>query len=145
MDGGRAGDELLRLPVRARGVVLGRPVDLVLAAETLRVVGIDVHCGDDARRFLPFAAARVDEDEITADSALLLLDGGDLSFYRGRTRSLRELRGSVVRRRDRRVGVIEDVVVGDGGEVVELVLDDGSRVAFDGTVSVSADGTASAA
>ncbi|MDX6413203.1 MAG: hypothetical protein QOH23_613, partial [Gaiellaceae bacterium] len=42
-DGGgmneRTGDELLALPVRLHGIQLGRPVELLLDRDTMRVIG----------------------------------------------------------------------------------------------------------
>src|SRR5207253_2289070 len=56
-DGGLRGDAVLHLPVRARGIELGRPMDIVLDLAGGRAVGIEVFCGDKRRRFLPLAAA----------------------------------------------------------------------------------------
>jgi hypothetical protein len=42
-----SGDALLALPVRLHGIQLGRPVDLLLDREAVRVVGLDVRCGDE--------------------------------------------------------------------------------------------------
>ncbi len=72
--GSRAAEALLGLPVRVHGIELGRPVDVVLDLESRRAIGLEVRCPDDARRFLPLAAARLREDEVAVGSALLLLD-----------------------------------------------------------------------
>jgi hypothetical protein len=89
--GGRAVRELFALPVRFNGIRLGRPVDILFDREADRLVGFDVLCGDDVRRFLPFAVAEIRADEIAISSALLLLDEPGLTYYRRRTRQLGEL------------------------------------------------------
>jgi hypothetical protein len=89
--GGRAASELLSLPVRLHGIELGRPVDALVDATVDRLVGLEVICGDGARRFLPFAVARVRADEIALESALTLIDERDLEFYRRRSRRLAQL------------------------------------------------------
>jgi hypothetical protein len=83
---------LLALPVRLRGIQLGRPVDVLVDVRGERVVGLEILCGDGARRFLPFAVARIRPDEIAVESALTLLDERDLDYYRARTRRLAETR-----------------------------------------------------
>jgi uncharacterized protein YrrD len=128
------GDELLALPVRLRGIQLGRPVDLLLDREVPRVVGINVLCGDELHRFLPLTTASVGEDEIVIRSALVLLEEDGLAFYRSRTFALTALRGHAVERRGGRVGALHDVVFGADGSLLALVVetDDGTRpVPFD--------------
>jgi hypothetical protein len=88
---GRAAADLLSLPVRLHGIELGRTVDALVDPETARVLGFEVGCGDDTRRFLPFAVAELGEDEIVLRSALTLIDERDLEFYRRRSRRLAEL------------------------------------------------------
>jgi hypothetical protein len=88
----RAG-ELLELPVRVRGIELGRPVDLLIDRESPRALGFDVLCGDQAHRFLPFVVARVRDDAIEIDSPFLLLDFAQVDFYRRQATTLRELNG----------------------------------------------------
>lgn len=85
----RAGD-LLNLPVRVRGIKLGRPVDLIVDRERSRALGFDVLCGDEAHRFLPFAVAAVRDDEIEIFTPLVLLDFGQVGFYREQADWLRE-------------------------------------------------------
>lgn len=114
---------LLRRPVRLRGIRLGRPTDLLLDVEAMRVVGLEVVCGDDARRFLPLAAARVREDEIAVGSALLLLEGDDVGFYRRRGLSLAALRGRRVVLSGRPAGVLRDVGIAPDGRVTRLVVE----------------------
>ena len=79
---------LLALPVRMHGIQLGRPVDVLVDERGERVVGLELLCGDGARRFLPFAVAEIRPDEIAVESALMLLDERDLDYYRARTRRL---------------------------------------------------------
>jgi hypothetical protein len=88
---GRPAAELLELPVRLNGIQLGRPVDALVDLEDDRLIGFELLCGDDAKRFLPFAVARVGEAEIAVESALILIDERDLDFYLRRSRRLSEL------------------------------------------------------
>ncbi|HSC92757.1 MAG TPA: hypothetical protein VLB86_13985 [Gaiellaceae bacterium] len=120
---GLSADALLRRPVRVRGIRLGHPADLLLDVEAMRVVGLEVVCGDDARRFLPLGAARVEGSEIAVASPLHLLDGGDLGFYRRRGRWLSALRGRPVTLAGRPAGALADVVVGADGRVTALELE----------------------
>ena len=85
-----AGD-LLRLPVRTKGIEIGRPVDVIVDPARSRALGFDVLCRDESHRFLPLTAAVIAEDELGVDSPLMLLDEDQLDFYRRRGRSLREL------------------------------------------------------
>ena len=85
---GFKGEVLLQQPVRLRGIQLGRAVDLILDADARRVLGFDVLCGDGTHRFLPSAAADPQRDQIVVRSALLLLDEGELDFYRERGTTL---------------------------------------------------------
>jgi hypothetical protein len=87
---GRAASELLSLPVRLHGIHLGTPVEALLDAQADRLLGFEVLCGDGARRFLPFAVARLRVDEIALESALTLIDERDLGFYRRNSRRLAE-------------------------------------------------------
>jgi hypothetical protein len=98
-----AGD-LLRLPVRTRGLDIGRPVDLIVDPTRSLALGFDVLCRDDSHRFLPLSAAAIDGEQIAVESALVLLAEDQLDFYRKRARSLREL-----------VPVLESVVVEPDG------------------------------
>jgi hypothetical protein len=125
----RTGDELLALPVRLRGIQLGRPVDLLLDREVPRVVGIDVLCGDGLHRFLPLTTASLGDDEVVIRSALVLLEEDGLAFYRSRTFALTALRGHPVERRGIRVGALRDLVVAADGGVRALLVgtDEGTR------------------
>ena len=89
----RRAEELLNLPVRVRGIELGRPVDLIVDREVTRAIGFDVLCGDDAHRFLPFAVARVEPEAIEIESPFVLLDFDQVAFYREQASSLRSLNG----------------------------------------------------
>jgi hypothetical protein len=79
--------ELLQLPVQLHGIRLGQPVDVLLAKDSDRAVGLVVLCGDEVERFLVLETADVRDDEIAVGSAFLLLE--DVDFYRERSRSLR--------------------------------------------------------
>ncbi|HET7045311.1 MAG TPA: hypothetical protein VFI37_10720 [Gaiellaceae bacterium] len=126
--GGRPAEELLRLPVRLHGIQLGRPVDLIVDLDAERALGLDVLCGDEVHRFLPLAAARVADDEITVTSALTLLEEAELAFYRTRASSLSTLRGAELERGGDPVGRLRDVVVGSGGELDAVLVEDGGGV-----------------
>jgi sporulation protein YlmC with PRC-barrel domain len=135
---------LLGRPVCLRGIRLGRPSDVLLDRSTMRVVGLEVACGDDVRRFLPLAAARVHDDEIAIRSALLLLEGDDLAFYRRRGRLLSAMRGRAVTLGGRPVGVLRDVLLDGDGAVtqLEVLTGDGRdparlQVPLDGTVAIA--------
>jgi hypothetical protein len=123
--GAVSADTLLGLPVRLHGIQLGRPVDIVLEPATLRAVGLHVRCGDGSDRFVPLAAVRVTGDEIAVRSALMLLDEGNLAFYRSRGRTFRGLRGSAVARGRRKLGELVDLVLDKDGSTLELVVVDG--------------------
>ena len=117
---GLTGEELLRLPVRLRGIRLGRPTDLILDPGGGRVLGLEVECGDELHRFLPASAASLGRREIEIGSPFVLLDLSVDSLYGSRARALGKLRGL-------RVGddgaTLRDVVVGTGWAIEELVLE----------------------
>jgi hypothetical protein len=87
---GRLLSEVLSLPVRMHGIVLGRPVGAFVHQSSNLLVGFEILCGDGARRFLPFGVARVLADEIALDSALALIDERDVDYYRRRARRVPE-------------------------------------------------------
>jgi uncharacterized protein YrrD len=135
------GDRLLRLPVRLRGIELGRPVDILLDLEGGRALGLEVACGDAARRFLALSIGDVREDEIAIGSSLTLLEERELVFYRQRARSLASLRGAPVLSGRRVLGTLVDVVVAPDGVIAALVVDgeDGERtVPYDETIRLGA-------
>ena len=125
----------LHLPVRLRGLQLGRPVDLLLETDTWNALGFVVLCRDESQRFLPLAAAQTTDDEIRVGSALLLLE--DVGFYRARGTSARSLLGGVVHHDGRQAGRLRDLLV-DHGEVTELEVDRGGA---NGTTRVPASGS----
>jgi hypothetical protein len=129
-----SGDEILSLPLRLHGIVLGRPVDVLLDRESLRVVGLDVICGDEVNRFLPLPTAAIGEDGLAIHSPLVLLEGDELGFYRTRTFSLRSVRGKGVMRKQRSVGTLRDVVFAADGKLVAIVLESGHRLPYDGSL-----------
>jgi hypothetical protein len=131
------GAELLALPVRLHGIQLGRPVDLLLDRDTLRTVGLDVLCGDEAHRFLPLPTASVSDDEIAILSPLVLLEEDQLHFYRSKTFALSVLRGRLVQRKGRDLGALGDVVVDAAGQLVSVVIA-GKRIASDGELRFAA-------
>jgi hypothetical protein len=118
--GSMASGDVLALPVRMQGIVLGRSVELIVDVHVRRVLGFEVRCGDDTHRFLPLAAAHVHEDEIAIASPLTLLD--ELAFYRARGRGLGALRGARVGSARGELGTLRDVVFDADGSIRELVV-----------------------
>jgi hypothetical protein len=117
---------LLGAPVRLHGILLGRPIDLLLDAAGRRVLGFVVESGDEAPRFLPFAASQPAEGAIAVASALMLLD--DVGFYRKRGASLRSLLGTGIERGGLPAGALVDMWIAPTGDVVELEIEvDGAR------------------
>jgi hypothetical protein len=114
-------EHLLRLPVRLRGIHLGRPVDLILDREQRRALGFEVQCGDDERRFLPFAVAAIEDDQVGVPSPLVLLEAGELAFYTKRGSTFRAIVGSDVVRGRRLLGELEDLRVEPDGTVSTVV------------------------
>lgn len=106
----RGVEEVLSLPVRFRGIELGRPVDLIMDRTEPRALGFDVLCGDQAHRFLPFAVATVEKDAIQIESPLVLLDFGQVAFYREQATTLRQLNGDSAGLLINRDGLIEGIV-----------------------------------
>jgi hypothetical protein len=123
-----SGERLLELPVRLHGINLGHPVEILVDPVRARAVALEVHCGDDRRRFLPLAAASVGKDEISVNSPLHLADEQDGAFYRERTSRLATLRGSPVARDGRAVGALRDVVLAPGGRIAELLVETANGV-----------------
>ena len=115
---------------------LGHAVDVVLDRDVRRVLGIDVLCGDDAHRFLPLSAPRIEPDELAIASTLTLLDPDQLAFYRKRGTSLRTLRGAPVTIAGRPVGTLRDVIASGDGAITHVVVEDGRRVPLDERVRV---------
>jgi hypothetical protein len=132
-----SGDAILSLPLRLHGIELGRPVDVLLDRGSLRVVGLDVLCGDEVHRFLPLPTAAVGDDALTIHSPLVLLEEDELGFYRARAFTLKSLRGKPVTRKERSVGRLRDVVFALSGELLIVVLDGGERIPYDETLSLA--------
>lgn len=119
--GSRSAAGLVGAPVRLHGIMLGRALDLVLDGAGRRMLGFVVESGDDAPRFLPYAAAQPGADVIAVASALMLLD--DLSFYRKHGLSLRSLLGTAIERENVPVGTLIDMHIDESGAVVELEVE----------------------
>jgi uncharacterized protein YrrD len=130
-----SGDEVLAMPVRLHGIELGRPVDLLLDRKALRVVGLDVRCGDEVHRFLPLPTAAVADGALTIHSPLVMLEQDQLSFYRSRSFTLGALKRRAVTRKGRDVGTLRDVVFAPDGTLRAVVLRSGERIAFDDTLA----------
>ena len=126
---GLTGDELLRRPVRLRGIELGRAVDVLLHPQEPQALGLDVLCGDERHRFLPLSAVELREGHVEASSPLVLLDLREDGFYRREARALAELRGTPLAGGQ----TLQDVVLGSGWAIEELVVD-GERVPLNGIV-----------
>ena len=126
----RTGAELLGLPVRLHGIQLGRPVDLLIDPDAHRAVGLDLLCGDDVHRFLPLQTAAIGDEEIRILSPFVLLEQRELEFYRSRALALAKLRGRPLERHGRKVGLLEDVVVAEDGQLVAAIVEN-KRVPFD--------------
>jgi uncharacterized protein YrrD len=140
------GKHLLALPVRLHGIQLGRPVDLLLDREDLRVLGLDVLCGDQIHRFLPLPTAAVSREAVSISSPLVLLEEDQLDFYRTRAFAFTSVRGRPVEQRGREVGALDDIVVRSDGSFQQVVVtgDGDTLLPFDDTVRVVA-GSRSAA
>jgi hypothetical protein len=112
----------LQLPVELRGIRLGRPVDILLDLDAWHALGFVVLCGDESRRFLPYAACQVQPSEIAVGSALMLLE--DAGFYEERGTSFRSLLDGAVQG-----GALRDVLIGAGGAVTHLELERDGTIA----------------
>jgi hypothetical protein len=111
----------------------------VLDREGRRVLGFDVLCGDERRRFLPIGAGSIGDDAIAVASALLLFGEEELTFYRRRGRTLSSQRGLPVQQGSRLLGHVLDVEFTVDGTVVELVVAgvrERERVLLDDTVKL---------
>jgi hypothetical protein len=120
---GLSAEQLLRFPVRLEGLDVGRAVDVILDPGHGRALGLDILCHDEVHRFLPLAAADVDGDVIKLSSAFALVDDSGFEFYRGRTSSLRMLKGTNVARAGRDLGALRDVVVSSAGDIEAFVVE----------------------
>jgi hypothetical protein len=141
-----SGDRLLRLPIRVRGIDVGHAVDLIVDPEQRRVLGLEVLCRDEEHRFLPLSVADIGDDEISVPSPLAMLAEDELAFYRNRASTMRVLRGALVENGSRRLGVLEDVVIGKDGAIADVVVsNDGATSTVDAAVTTIVRRGASAA
>ena len=141
---GVSAERLLRLPVRVRGIELGRPVDLVLDREHTRALGFEVLCGDEERRFLPLAVATVRESELEVRSSLGLLDEAELAFYTKRGSTFVALRGWGVVRARTLLGELVDLTLAADGTIASVMVatsDGCEEVDYGGDVALVAVGT----
>ena len=81
--------ELLNRRVVLDGIELGRVVDVILDETGERPVGFEVLCGDGSHRFLPYATALIDGEQVEVGSPFVLLERDQLDFYRRHGRALR--------------------------------------------------------
>lgn len=113
---------LLGAPVRLHDLRLGTVTGVYGDASFARVIGLEVTSPDGRRRLLPWVAARVEEGVVHLQSALVLVETGELEGY-GRlgarvARAPAELDGlgvgpeGRVERRDGSNGVSLEVVSG---------------------------------
>lgn len=80
---------LLDLPVRHRGITLGRVTDVLLDGAGTPI-GLAVLSVADEEAFLPWPSAEPAEGEVLVPYPLTLLSEAELGFYRLSSRSLRE-------------------------------------------------------
>ena len=121
---GRSAAALLELPVRTDGgVLLGRPVDLLLDMQGFRALGFSVECGDGQNRFLPFAASERASDGLVVRSPLTLLDASELLFYREHSTTLGAAVGGSVVFGGGNMGTLADLLLADDGEIETLVVE----------------------
>jgi PRC-barrel domain len=139
MDGAHV-SELLRANVQMRGIQLGRVTDVIFDRELQRALGVEVHCGDEGRRFLPYTIARLDNDVIALDSPLVLLDESELAFYKERATTFTSLIHRFVAVRAEGAGPLEDIILGPNGsiEAVVIATEGGDRrVPYDDRVAIA--------
>jgi hypothetical protein len=134
-------ESVLRLPVRVRGIQLGRSIDLVLDRACRRVLGFEILCGDEERRFLPLSVATVGRDDVQVGSPLVLLDGGELRFYTRGGCTFRALRGTDVVRRGVAAGRLRDFAFEHDGTISSVSIETAigtERLAYDAQVELAA-------
>lgn len=115
-------EELLRAPVLLRGIRLGRPIDVIFDRERTRAVGLEVHCGDESRRFLPLSVVRIQDGSIEVASPLVMIEEPELAFYAKRGATLSSLRRARVLAHGTLVGTLEDIVLDEDGAILDLVV-----------------------
>jgi sporulation protein YlmC with PRC-barrel domain len=89
VSGSAALARVLDLPVRHRGITLGRVTDVLLDEEG-RPIGLAVLSVAEEPAFLPWPSAEVGADEVRVPYPVGMLSEGELDFYRLATRSLTE-------------------------------------------------------
>ena len=103
--------EVVGLPVRIGDVDIGRVRDVLLNRTLGHVLGLVVDGRGAHRHFLPWLAARVERDHVSALSIFALLSPSELVFYIDNGTPLNEQLGRHV----------DDVVVDAEGDVVTVV------------------------
>jgi hypothetical protein len=117
-----------------RGILLGRPTDLILHPSAPRLLGLEVLCGDEMVRFLPSSTAVLRDEEIDVGSPFVLLELPSDSLYGSDACPLSALIGTPVGQDG---AVLRDLVLGPGWTIDELVVGDARgerRVPFGGTL-----------
>lgn len=130
----------LGLPLRLRGIQLGRAADVLLDGARRRVVGFSIVCGDDERRFVPLAVTTVRERDLEVPSPLVLLEPAELAFYAKAGSTFAALRGAAVVDGRMEVGALEDILFELDGSIacLDVVTPDGPRrLAFHERVSLA--------
>ena len=122
MDGGLRASAVESRAVCFADIRLGAVVDVLLDDSLQRVLGFDVLCGDRRHRYLPLPACEIGERAISVPSALVLMHQ-ELDFYRARGRALTAVRGFPVRRGERSLGTLRDLVFAPEGALLEVVLE----------------------
>jgi hypothetical protein len=103
---GRRAATLEGAPVSVRGIRLGEVQNVLLDEDAARILGLEVLCGDGSSRFLPLAPVTAKSGGLEIASTLTLLDGHELAFYRGRSRTLAS------------VPALGDAIVGPAGTLI---------------------------
>jgi hypothetical protein len=112
---------LVGRPVVIGDVRLGAAVDVLLDRALTRVVGLDVLCGDGARRFLPLPACELSRERLVIESPLVLLER-ELDFYRSGGRTFSDVSGGTVTVAGNEVGTLADLLVGEEGDVARILV-----------------------
>jgi hypothetical protein len=86
------------------------------------VLGFEVLCGDEERRFLPLAVATIRESELEVRSSLALLEPAELAFYTKRGSTFAALRGCGVMRARRVAGELVDLTLAADGTIASVVV-----------------------
>ena len=115
-------EELLGAPVLLHGIQLGRPVDVILDRSLRRALGLEIHCGDDSRRFVPLSVVRFSVRGIELASPLVMLEERELAFYTQRGSTLRALRHADVDVRGRFAGSLVDIAIDREGLITEVIV-----------------------